>query len=181
MQGNSQIMQGSKCPTLPLVLPLMYEGIQRLAEGAPTTVLDEEFRPHTFHSGDFLDASNEARVAVHGDMTDIHRRFKAFKDLEELSEECKFVYAIATCCGPRYKHFKSNGADTNLREFAHSAAKFGFENVWMNKPLPQGSKGTPTTTPTSGPSATSTRAPTSSCSADAATPLGRAQSPLTCH
>ena len=180
MQGNSQIMQGSKCPTLPSVLPLMYEGIQRLAEETPTTVpctvLDEELRPQTFHSGDFLDASNEARAAVHGD---IHRRFKAFK--EELPEERKFVYAIATCCDPRYKHFKFNGADTNLREFAHSAAKFEFENVWMNKPLPQGSKSTPTTTPTSGSSATSTRAPTSSCSADAAIPLDRVQPPLTCH
>ena len=91
--------------------------------------------------------SNEARAAVLHVHGDIHRRFKAFK--EELPEERKFVYAIATCCDPRYKHFKFNGADTNLREFAHSAAKFEFENVWMNKPLPQGSKSTPTTTPTS--------------------------------
>ena len=157
---------------------MVCEGAQRLAEGTatsvPCTVLDEELRPQTFHSGDFLDASNEARAAVHGD---IHRRCKAFK--EELQR--KFVYAIAACCDPRYKHFKFNGADTNLREFAHSAAKFEFENVWMNKPLPQGSKSTPTTTPTSGSSATSTRAPTSSCSADAAIPLDRAQPPLTCH
>ena len=161
----------------------MYEGTQRLAEETPTTVpctvLDEELRPQTFHSGDFLDASNEARAAVLHVHGDIHRRFKAFK--EELPEERKFVYAIATCCDPRYKHFKFNGADTNLREFAHLATKFEFENVWMNKPLPQGSKSTPTTTPTIGSSAASTRAPTSSCSADAATPLGRAQPSLTCH
>ena len=62
MQGNinSQIMQGSKCPTLPSVLPLMYKGIQRLAEETPTTVpctvLDEELKPQTFRYGDFLEA-----------------------------------------------------------------------------------------------------------------------------
>ena len=124
----SQIMQGSKYPTLSLVLPLKFEGIHRLHHETPTAVLDEELRPQTYNKEDFQPESRAARKTVHDDL---FRRFKT-----ELPEECKYVYAVATVCDPRNKSFKFNGADARLRTFAHEAATAEYKSEWMNKPIP---------------------------------------------
>ena len=85
---TSQIWQGSKYPTSPLVLPLAYKCIENTNSKNSIAALDETLQPVMKTNQDLTVAARAARKAVHEDLV---LRFKT-----DLPDECKYVYCVAT-------------------------------------------------------------------------------------
>ena len=120
---TSQIWQGSKYPTSPLVLPLAYKCIENTNSKNSIAALDETLQPVMKTNQDLTVAARAARKAVHEDLV---LRFKT-----DLPDECKYVYCVATACHPCFKDFDFEGSNARLKSYAISAFKSEYLANWL--------------------------------------------------
>lgn len=93
----TQHLQGTKYPTLPLVLPTTYGLIERMSPSSPLTIafpdeVEYELEPEEMHPGVL-----EARTAMYNDWVT--------RWITNLDPEAKRIYAIATLMHPCFKEY----------------------------------------------------------------------------
>jgi len=127
----TQLMQGTLYPTLPLVLPTVYNLIETCESSSVLSCSFSgadpyELQPDEMHSGVL-----EARTALHDDL---FRRW-----ITKLPPETKKVYAIATLLHPCFKDYSFideyafvSAAD---KPWALSELRNEWRINWKNKPL----------------------------------------------
>ena len=125
-------MQGTKYPTLPLVLPTVYGLIDGMA---PESALELSFpavqayslEPSEMHAGVL-----EARTAMHADFVS--------RWITNLPDETKRTYAIATLLHPCFKSYdfidEYNFIPSSDKAWALSELRTEWSTVWKPRPEP---------------------------------------------
>ena len=150
---TSQMWQGTKYPTSPLVIPLAYKCIEQTNPRTTIAALDEKLQPVMKKHAEFAPSARAARKAVHEDLV---LRFKT-----DLPDECKYIYCVSSVCHPCFKEFDFEGSDARLKSYATNAFKNEYLANWLPTDVePERSPARPTTaatTPETGPRPTKKR------------------------
>lgn len=125
----TQLLQGTTYPTLPLLLPTLYNLIDGMKDGAPLLMAFQDERPYSLPHTEITECVLTARRAMHADMVT--------RWITTLSPDVKRLMAIASQLHPLFKAYTfAEKILPNEKSWALRELRTEWRTNWKPRPRP---------------------------------------------